>query len=377
MAQHLGLVTSYTNTQPQKRMVTDRIILADAYDIPAIVSLGLDNTSKFRFANAPGRTYEWLEDTYSQTTDTISSGLTPGNTTTTTFTPTTPTIYQVGDVLEIESEKLWVSANNTTYITVVRGYAGSTAAQHANSTAIKIISRARLDGADADSSSNPLVTTGYNYSTIMQKTINVSRTDRKLSQYGMGDPVEYYIDKAMDENMLLLDKLPFYGARAVGSATEARFTGGFKTFVTTNVTNCSSAALTRANIDAALATSWGYGGQPDLLFCGSYARRKINTFFEGFMTTVRDEKVGGMRIDILEHPVGGKPITLVSTRNCQPDYIFIVDSRYAGYITIDPFFYEELAKTGDAEKGQVVGEYGFVCAFEKAHAIIHTFSTTT
>ena len=43
-----GLITSYDNTLPLKRSVTDRIIMADPYDITAITALGLDNSAKFR-----------------------------------------------------------------------------------------------------------------------------------------------------------------------------------------------------------------------------------------------------------------------------------------------------------------------------------------
>jgi hypothetical protein len=63
-------------------------------------------------------------------------------------------------------------------------------------------------------------------------------------------------------------------------------------------------------------------------------------------------------------------------RHCPADYAFLIDTRYAGYITIDPFFYEELAKTGDFEHGQTIGEYGFACSYNKAHSIISGFSTS-
>ena len=60
MATGTGLITSYDNTVPLKRTVTDRIIFADPYDITTMLALGLDNASKFQFVNTPNRTYEWL-----------------------------------------------------------------------------------------------------------------------------------------------------------------------------------------------------------------------------------------------------------------------------------------------------------------------------
>ena len=67
-------------------------------------------------------------------------------------------------------------------------------------------------------------------------------------------------------------------------------------------------------------------------------------------------------------------------RFCPTDKVYILDKNYCGYLTIDPFFFEELGKTKDTADGgygQVVGEYGWVTAFEKAHAIISGFSTTS
>lgn len=55
-----GMVSSYDNTVPQKRMITDRIILADPYDITCITALGLNGPSAVQFVNKPNRQYEWL-----------------------------------------------------------------------------------------------------------------------------------------------------------------------------------------------------------------------------------------------------------------------------------------------------------------------------
>jgi hypothetical protein len=51
-----------------------------------------------------------------------------------------PSRFQVGQILRIESEYLWVTAVNTTtnILTVIRGAQGATAAIHANATSIEI-----------------------------------------------------------------------------------------------------------------------------------------------------------------------------------------------------------------------------------------------
>ncbi len=79
MATHVGKLTTYTNTVPQKRVVTDRIVLASPYDIAAIQALGLKNESKFRFDQYTWSYLRMLEDTYTPRTTTIGDEFTNSN----------------------------------------------------------------------------------------------------------------------------------------------------------------------------------------------------------------------------------------------------------------------------------------------------------
>ncbi len=371
-----GMQTTYVQTLPQKRVVSDRILMTDPMEIPLVSALGLNGDSKFKFVNAPGKMYEWLEDTYSPLYDTVVSGL-ASDSTTTTFSATDASIFQVGDVIVVDSEYMWVSAvaPATQVVTVTRNYSG-TQATHANSSVAYIRSRARLEGATAGDSHYTAPTTGYNYSFILQKTIEVSRTDARIQRYGIDNVGEYEIDKKMDELKRDLSRKPYYGVRAAGSASTPRDAGGFGTFITTNTTNCSSAALTLKNVEDMVQTIWDAGGNPSLLVCGGWAKRKITSFFEGAVRTERSEKLGGVTIDRIQTAMGPQLDVLVD-RYCPTNYAYMLTPEKVSYVTIDEFFYEDLAKTKDtATYGQIVGEYGFVVAAEKHHGIIYGFSTS-
>lgn len=375
MATYAGQIHSYSNTLPQKRTVTDRIIMADVYNIVPITVFGLNNESKFSFVNTPGKMYEWLEDTYAATTTTANDTDLTNDSTITTVTVASGAVFHVGDVITMDSEYMWVSAISGNDLTVTRNF-GGTQATHESTGTITIRYNSRLEGATASDSPNTEVSTGYNYSTILQASIEVSRTDGRIPQYGIPNVVDREIDKKMDELMMKLCKIPYHGQRKVGSTTAPRSSGGLATFITTNVTNAASAALTRKHIEDAVEDCFNYGGNPSMILCGSWASRKINSFYEGFVKTERAETMGGMMITKLL-TVAGITLDVVVDRFCPADKLFILDKNYVGYITIDDFFYEDLAKTKDtAGYGQVVGEYGFVTAHEKAHAYIHTFSTT-
>ena len=378
MATISGRMDSYDNTVPRKRMVTDKILMVDVFERKTVDALGLDNMSKFRFVNTPNRTYEWLEDLYVTTTDSLTSsgGLTSG-TTTTTCLVTTPALYNVGDVLLIDSELIWVSGISSSTLTIVRDY-GGTAATHANSATIEIVSNARLEGTDADDSPSTAVTSTSNVSQIFQRTIDVSRSDQLFPNYGISDIVDYFTQKKMDELVMFLNKVPYRGTLNAGSSSHAsgRSAAGWDVHITTNVTAAGTVALTRDHIDDELESIYTAGGSTDALFCNTFQQRRLNAIYEGFIRTERSEKTGGNRIEWLENPIGGRPIQIIVDRHCPSSKVYLIDRRHTGYITIDPFFVEPLAQAGDADKFQVVGEYGFVTAFEKAHAIISGLTTS-
>ncbi len=378
MATSSGQRHSYSNTLALKRSVTDRILLTDPNEIVAISVLGLNNEAKFAFVNMPGQKYEWLEDTYRDLSDTLNDAEWDTNSTETAMTVTTGANFEVGDVIQVDSELVNVTAISSNDLTVVRAFSGSSAATHATDTTINIRYRARIEGAAASSGTMTEVTTGVNYSMIFQKTINVSRTAGLMPYYGMADPVGYQIQKGVDEQMQALNRAVFRstGAGEAGSATVARSMAGFQGIISTNNTAASSAALTEKMIQDELQDCWTGNGTPDKLFCGAWAKRKIADFFGGYVRTERSESQGGIEISSILSPLGNV-IDVAVDRDCQTNVLYLIDTSLAGYITIDPLFTEELGKTADtAFYGQLVGEYGFVLAQEDAHSYVSGFSIT-
>lgn len=373
-----GMQTTYVGTAPQKRVVSDRVFFSDPMDIPLINAFGLNADSKFKFVNSPGKVYEWLEDAYSDVSDVINSGL-ASDSTTTTFSATDGSKFHVGDIVLIESEYVIVTGISTNTITIERNH-GGTQATHANSTVAYIVSQARLEGATASDSHFTQPSTGYNYSFILHKNIEISRSDARLQRYGIPNLVDYEIDKKMDELKIQLTKKPYFGVRDAGSGTTNRDCGGLDTFITTNTTNCSSAALTLKNIEDMVQTIWGYGGNPSLLICGGWAKRKIASFFEGAVRTERSEKLGGVEITRIQTAMGPTLDVLVDRYidiGASTGKLYITDPEKISFVTIDEFFYEDLAKTKDtAAYGQIVGEYGFAVANEKHHGKVYGFSLT-
>jgi hypothetical protein len=363
-------ITSYSDTTPQKRIITDVISLIDPADAPAIEVLGgLDGAaSKFRFVPGLSTTVEWLEDTLADLTD-ASNGSIASNTTAVTVDDAS--IFQEGHIILIDSEQMWVSAVNTSseVLTVTRGYSG-TQASHADNAAVEIVGMARLEGDESDDIAFTDRTVGSNYTQILHKEIKVSRTHEQLSQYGIADEFDYQAAKAVPELVRLLEKQLYRGARKAGSATTPRAMGGFGTFITDNTINAGG-AVTQADFEDALEAAFNDGGYgPWAAFCSPSNMQVIKNFYDSsnFLQVSREETTAGMVIQDIVTPFGN--VSLVMDRWAPSGTIYIVDPEHAGMLTYYPFTQEPLSKGGDYEKGEVVGEFTLCVRQDKAHAVI-------
>lgn len=338
---------------------------------------------KFNFANVGNKTYEWLEAQYNTRTDTVNSGL-ASDSTTTTMSVTDPDLYQVGDVWDCEGEGLLITAKSTTTMTIVRNIYG-TQATHANSTTLTRKSRARVDGATADDSPRNEIASVSNVTQIFQRTVEVARTKGGILEYGVSNWEDYWINQYMDELVMDLSRSPYIQERNAGSASQGRLFGGFPTFITDNITYSTNTgltggtavALTKDMIDDTLQNIYTDGGDPDLMCTTPGIQRKINDFYEGFVETQRSEALGGILIKKLMNPITGTIIDVSVDRACPAGQLWMLSTKNIAFYPFDAFFYERLAKTKDTDAfGQVIGEYGFVVAYDKSHGAVKESSTT-
>jgi len=203
----------------------------------------------------------------------------------------------------------------------------------------------------------------------------MSRTVQPISQYGKADEWDYQAAKKIPELMRQIARTFYHGIRFEDSANAIRSMGGINHYISTNETAMSGAAITPKVIHDAMQTCFEAGGNPSLLICNAWQKRKLNAMFEGPVRTTRDETTGGVRIETIVTEFG--ELDILMDRWCPPANLYIVESRYIGFLPYDPFFWETLAKTGDADKAEVIGEYTLVVKNEQAHAKITGASTTS
>ena len=142
-------------------------------------------------------------------------------------------------------------------------------------------------------------------------------------------------------------------------------TPGFAAGDWTAPTDGTTAAIDETLLVAGLTASWSAGGDPGILMMNSSQKRKLAAFggaakFTG--VTVNQGRsaqavlIGGVDLyisDFGEHKV-------VLNRFMRTRTLFCLDMDYWSTAWLRPIKYEELAKTGDATKGQLVCEFTLV-----------------
>lgn len=375
MANLASPLTTYSDSVPQKRVVTDIISLIDPSDDPMVNDLGgLDGASdKFEFVNTPGKVVEWLTDTLIGLTGNLSVSTTAA---VVSLTFSDVSNFQVGDIILVDSEYMWISAvsvaNSTG--TVTRGFNGSTTVSHAASAGITKVGQARIEGADSDPIAFTGRTTTSNYSQIFQQEVKVSRTQQQITQYGIADEMAYQGNKVIPSLMRLIERTFYHSTvAAAGSASTPRAMGGYQAFVTTN--KVSGSTLAQSQFEAAIQSAYAAGGYgPWDAYCSPTNLKKIKNFYDtsAFLKVARDENTVGMQIEKILTPFG--EVNLVLDRWAKDTEIPLIDPRHCGWLTIYPFTQEPLAKVGDYDRAEVVGEFTLCLRQNGAHAILTNVS---
>lgn len=365
----------------QKRVITDYITLIDPADAPFVEAMGgLDGgAKKFRFVNFPHTKVEWIEDTREPLAVGLNTAMN-NSVTTAVLLAADANKVQVGQILLFAdgAEQMWVSAvaSDGVTLTVSRGYGGTTATAQVvnNNTAIEILGIARLEGAESHGLGYTVRSTNYNHTQIMQREVKVSRSQNQISQYGIREEFDYQSNKAIPHLMRLIEKGVYKGTRSAGSSAAPRSFGGLGTFVTNNAINSGSAAVTQAKFENALKAAYLDGGKPSKAFVSPTNMQVIKNFYDSanFLRVDTKEKTVGMTIEKIITPYG--TVDLIMDRWAPDATIYILDPEHVGFITYYPFTSEPLAKTGDYQRGEVVGEFTLCVRMDKAHAVITTIA---
>lgn len=368
---------TWSDTTTHRRAITDLISIIDPSDTPIIAYFGWSKASKagWNMVNWPSIQAEWLEDSLHPRADSLDGSITS---VATTITMHDKGFAHEGDVLLVDSEKMWVSAHSTSgeVLTVVRSIGGTTNASHADDATVTVIGNARLEGDDADMSNFTDVTAGTNYTQIIEEAIKVTETQQAITQYGIEDEYERQMMKKAKEALIKLELSIIHGARVgPGTSTVARQMGGLNYFLNSAGGNTVDfgAAITQANFDAAMQAAYEDGGKPRVAFCSPTNMLAIRNIYDSstYLRIERDENTIGMTIDKIHTPFGDAD--LVMSRLMPDTIVPIVDPDHFMLLALREFGEKKLGEAGDYTRGEIVGEFTACIRHPlEAHACLYT-----
>lgn len=236
---------------------------------------------------------------------------------------------------------------------------------------------AQIEGDDVSFASPTATARINNRCQIMRKEVVVSRTADKVSKAGRNSELVYQMAlkraelKRDKEFTLLSNQAPVTGNSSTARqlrplcgwlTTNTSFgAGGAAGTTTTARTDGTQRTLTEAMLVTAMQTAWTQGGNPTMVLTGPKQRAVLSSFNGGATKfySVEDKKLSAT-IQVYEGDFGTvKIVTDRFMRGAQTTAdreIFVLDADYWAWAELDPVHAEDLAKTGDSEKGMIITE---------------------
>lgn len=342
----------------KKQSVVDEILLLNGHQTPLLSLLGFSEA-------VTQTTHQWFEDEMIADESTVAGAKLVGDTS---VVVANAEPFRVGHVVKVGEELLLVTAVSGTTLTVVRGYAGTTAAAIADQAKIEVQFVEGAEGADARSARFKARVAKSNKTQIFDDSVEISGTAAAVQQYGINDLYEYEKQKKQLELALQLEKALINGVSYENG--QIRQMKGIRQFIQSNVDNVAGALTMDAvnNLAQKIYEAGGFatGGDYKVLV-GAKQKRKLSALDTNKVQIGRAENSRGEVVDTLINDFGQFEIAL--NNNLAPDELLFVD---ANRVAIRPlvgreFFHKYMGEKGDYTTGIIVGEYTLEFKQEKAH----------
>ena len=348
----------------KRESVVDEILLLNPHQTPFLNLIGF---------SSPVSQVEhvWFEDEMYADESTVNGAKLVGDTS---VTVADAEAFRVGHVIKIGEELLKVTAVSGKVLTVVRGYAGTTAAAIADKARVEVQFVEGKEGADAREARFKARARKSNFTQIFDETVSISGTAAAVSQYGIDDIYEYEKQKKQLELALQLEKALINGVKYESGDGLTRQMGGLRNIIASNVADASNGALTDVMLNDSMQSIYEKGGFNAggnyKIVVGAKQKRAISNFAKSDIRLTQAENSRGQVVDFFVSDFGQAEIVL--NNNLSANELFVMDAnRFSVHpLATREFTHEYLGKKGDYFEGQIVGEYTSKLEQEKAHARI-------
>jgi Family of unknown function (DUF5309) len=363
--------------------VSDLIGIISPYETPLLDILG-DPLSSARSTH-----HEWLEDELLPNKDSIDDASISDPDVDTEIDVANSERFRIGDQIQTEGsiELMLITAISGDTLTVVRGYASTTAEDISDGQVINILGNAALEGSDKPVNRFTNRTRCSNYTQIFTGAVEVSGSDIAASQLGLSDEMDYQKQQRLRELVRDLENTIINGGRpasnAQGSDTVRRTMKGVIQHLSGNVFNTGDSGFPAGNdldeekINYVLRRIWeGSNGNVDTIVVGGFQKRKINGFLSDTRSYGSAETTYRDMVSVYESDFG--VCRIITTRWMPQDGALLLDSSRVSVLPLAgrSFHFKPLSSGGDYECGELIGEYTLELKNAAAHGMIRGLSAS-
>lgn len=354
----VGMVTTYDLSVGVQLQVSDMIDVISPFDVPLVGTNGADGRSTLSRDTMFEKKIEWMDEELLVPRTTLGANYTAAATFITVAAGERER-FQTGDLIRVDAETMRVTGYGTTADTLtIETWAGSNA-NHTSGAQLVGIGSALAEGSDPPSPRTRDRVMRHNISEIFGPVqVQVSGTEQVVRKYGLPmSEFDYQIANRTKEQFVALEQALLYGVRVDDTSDEQRSMGGLDYYITTNV-DSTTTDITDALLATQLQNSFNLGGTGvSTLLVPAGQKRKLSQLSNTLVRYNQGERVRGFVVDTIETDFG--VLNIILNRWLRSSDMFGFNREQATLFSLRPFFFENLAKTGDSVKGMVVGEYSF------------------
>ena len=246
---------------------------------------------------------------------------------------------------------------------------------------------AQIEGDDAAAAAVTPTVRLNNRTQISTKTVIVAGTQRAVKTAGRKDEMAYQLSlKSLELKRDMETALTQNSTLVVGNSTTARQTRGREGWVATNndlgaggvapnygtntaATDGTQRAFTEAQLKNVLQLVFAQGGDPDTILVGPTQKQTFSTFTGGAtrMTEADDKKLTAA-VDVYVSDFGTLNVVPSRFQRARTAFVLQADKWAVAYLR--PFQTVDLAKTGDADKKEIIVEYSLEARQEKSSGAV-------
>jgi len=249
----------------------------------------------------------------------------------------------------------------------------------------------QLEGFELSRSASTATTRVSNVAMIQSRDATVTGSQDASDAAGKKSEISHQMaisSKALKRDMetALCQK----GAKTTGDATTARVTGGFESWITSNVSRGTNGAgagagaaptdgtqrtLTEALVKTVLQSCFTNGGQPTMAICGPHNKQVISGFTgRSSARQMIDATTVEASVSIYSSDFGD--LKIVPSNFSRERSLLLVDPDYAKTSYLRSFQTVDIATIGDAETKMILAEFGLEMSNQAAHGIVADLSTS-